>query len=58
LNEEIKNNDRIHIIYIESAAHHLDLREPNDADPESVTTARAKEIEIMQKWIDEYYGRA
>jgi len=27
-------------IYIENSAHHLDLRLPNEADPESLTKAR------------------
>ena len=42
LTQEILGNSDINIIYIESAAHHLDLREPNDEfDPISVKNARA-----------------
>jgi hypothetical protein len=57
LNDPIQGNDKIHIIYIGQAAHHLDLREPNSEDPQDVIDARNKEIEIIQSWIDEYNGK-
>jgi lysosomal Pro-X carboxypeptidase len=41
LRDTIKGNDKIDIIYIQQAAHHLDLREPNDEhDPVYVKVAR------------------
>lgn len=39
-------------IYIEKSAHHLDLRLPNPADPQSLTDARQIETEQIAKWID------
>ena len=41
-------------IFIENSAHHLDLRLPNAADPESLTAARKTETEWIAKWIDQY----
>lgn len=41
-------------LYIESGAHHLDLRPPNDADPATVTNARNIEMANIKKWISEY----
>jgi lysosomal Pro-X carboxypeptidase len=41
-------------IYITQSAHHLDLREPNAADPDSVKEARLIERAWIQKFIDEY----
>lgn len=41
-------------LYIESGAHHLDLRPPNDADPATVTEARAIEMANIKKWIADY----
>lgn len=41
---------------IQDAAHHLDLRLPNEADPESVVKARQLETEWIAKWIDQYQG--
>lgn len=43
-------------IYIEHSAHHLDLRLPNVADPQSLTDARQIETEQIAKWIDQYQG--
>jgi hypothetical protein len=37
LNDKIVGNDKLDIIFIGKAAHHLDLREPNDEfDPKEV----------------------
>ena len=49
-------NDKVVTLYIEDAAHHLDLREPNAADPASVTAARQTETETIALWIDQYQG--
>lgn len=38
-------------IMIEDAAHHLDLRSSNPADPQSVIKARALEKQIVKNWI-------
>ena len=43
-------------LYIMESAHHFDLREPNDADPDSVKEARQIEIEWLAKFIDQYQG--
>lgn len=43
-------------VYIEKAAHHLDLRAPNDTDPDSVKVARDVMMATMKKWINEYEG--
>jgi hypothetical protein len=54
----IKGNTDIEILYIEQAAHHLDLREPNDEhDPQSVKDARARETLLIRQWINEYMGK-
>jgi hypothetical protein len=59
LTTPIAGNSDIHLIYIENAAHHLDLREPNDAyDPDTVKAARAKELEIIRGWVNQYMGTA
>jgi hypothetical protein len=44
------------VLYIEQSAHHLDLRTPNPADPDSVVEARQVETELIAKWIDQYQG--
>lgn len=59
LNDKILANPNIDIIYIGQAAHHLDLREPIDEfDPQEVKDARAKETQIIKRWIAEYMGTA
>lgn len=49
-------SDQTVTLYIENSAHHLDLRLPNPADPESLAIARQTETEWIAKWIDEYQG--
>ncbi|KAM4607151.1 dipeptidyl peptidase 2 [Polymixia lowei] len=38
-------------INISEGAHHLDLRESNDADPESVINARKTESDLIAQWV-------
>ncbi|XP_078610907.1 lysosomal Pro-X carboxypeptidase-like [Branchiostoma floridae x Branchiostoma japonicum] len=47
-------SDSLVAIVMEDAAHHLDLRPSNTADPPSVIKARAQEADIIEKWIQEY----
>ena len=42
------------VVNIEDAAHHLDLRLPNEEDPESVVKARELEKSEIRKWLQEY----
>jgi hypothetical protein len=42
-----KVNDKITIIVIEGAAHHLDLRTPNPLDPVPVIQARKLELDTI-----------
>ena len=52
-------NDSITVIFgIEGAAHHLDLRTPNAADPQSVIDARATELAAIQKWVADAWAVA
>lgn len=49
-------SDSLIALYMEGAAHHLDLRASNPADPESVVKARKIEAEYITKWIREAYS--
>lgn len=49
-------SDEVVILYIENSAHHLDLRLPNEADPQTLTDARTVEMETIAQWIDQYQG--
>lgn len=49
-------NANVTSLYIDNAAHHLDLRSPNAEDPASVTAARATETAVIAQWIDQYQG--
>lgn len=42
------------VMNIENSAHHLDLRDPNPADPSSVVKARETEKAEIKRWIEEY----
>lgn len=45
-------NDKIDVYLMAGAAHHLDLREPNDEkDPADVKTARTGITSRIQEWI-------
>jgi hypothetical protein len=43
-------------LIIEGGAHHLDLRLPNEEDPEQVTWSRDQEDRIIGGWIAAYQG--
>lgn len=46
-------SESIVAILVAEGAHHLDLREANPQDPESVRIARINEINEIIKWIAE-----
>jgi len=48
-------SDTLIAIVIPESAHHLDLRAPNDADPQSVTEARIQEAEIINEWLSDWF---
>lgn len=48
ITEEI--NEWTEVINIPEGAHHLDLRLPNKDDPQSVTDARNRIIEVLKQW--------
>ncbi|CAH8849491.1 unnamed protein product [Trichobilharzia szidati] len=57
----ITNNSHVPlatVINIADAAHHLDLRSPNPADPESVVKARDIEKQKIIQWIKEWKVRS
>jgi lysosomal Pro-X carboxypeptidase len=47
---------RTKALFIADAAHHLDLRLPNLADPASVTEARSFETDTIKLWISDWFG--
>jgi hypothetical protein len=46
-------SDSLIAVVIKNAAHHLDLRGSNPADPDSVKQARLIEIGQIKKWISQ-----
>uniref|UniRef100_A0A914DBU8 Uncharacterized protein n=1 Tax=Acrobeloides nanus TaxID=290746 RepID=A0A914DBU8_9BILA len=46
------NSRGIYSFYIDGAAHHLDLRQPNSCDPPSVVNARYQIVQIISCWIN------
>ena len=48
-------NQNIIAFEIEDAAHHLDLRLPNDNDPQGVRSARNLETLWLRIWLDDDY---
>lgn len=51
LPENCPHNDETHCIFIEQAAHHLDLRGTDSKDPSAVTRAREQETQIILRWV-------
>lgn len=47
------SSDSVQIIIIPEGAHHIDLREANKDDPESVVIARKQYVKQFRKWIRE-----
>ena len=45
----------VQAVIIPEGGHHLDLFFSNDADPDSVTQARAVEVASIKQWIEEYH---
>ena len=43
------------VLFIDEAAHHLDLRASDPADPLSVVSARAAEDSTMLGWLQAHY---
>lgn len=52
---QITGNDKITTIVIKNAAHHLELRAPNEKDGEDVVNARKVISDTIGKWISEYF---
>jgi lysosomal Pro-X carboxypeptidase len=46
------------VLLIDEAAHHLDLRAADPADPAPVAAARSAEDQAMLGWLREHYERA
>ncbi|EFP04208.1 CRE-PCP-1 protein [Caenorhabditis remanei] len=42
----------IYVLEIPGSAHHLDLRQPNTCDPNTVTNARFQIIQILNCWVN------
>ena len=57
LNKGNDNEDGNHYFTMVQGAHHLDLRGPNDEDPEQVTEVREKEEKIIVGWIEDYVAK-
>lgn len=50
-------SDTLIAIFIKDAAHHLDLRSSNPADPVSVIDARQLILKWISKWISDFRRR-
>jgi hypothetical protein len=50
----LAQNDDVYVTVMKGAAHHLDLRAPNAADPADVTAARKHVETLMVEWIREW----
>lgn len=48
------NSQDVYAIHIPQAAHHLDLRGSDPADPIPVVLAREKEASIINKWLNQF----
>lgn len=49
-------SESIVALVTKKGAHHLDFRSATKEDPEWVTMQRKQEVQIIQKWIDQYHG--
>lgn len=49
-------SDSIVAVIIPEGAHHLDLMDDNENDPDSVIQARSFHKNTLTKWINEFYG--
>jgi lysosomal Pro-X carboxypeptidase len=49
--QTIKGEQDMIAVYMSDSAHHLDLRLPNSADPQSVQQGRQTEISYIQDWV-------
>jgi lysosomal Pro-X carboxypeptidase len=50
-------SDSLVAVVMPNAAHHLDLRFSDPADPIDVTQGRAKEMSYIKQWARNYYAR-
>ncbi|KAG8196150.1 hypothetical protein JTE90_007882 [Oedothorax gibbosus] len=48
-------SDSLVAVIVDGGAHHLDLREDNPLDPQSVRDARNFELANIEKWLRDYY---
>jgi len=55
----VANNrtDGITVHFMKAAAHHLDIRWPNELDPPDVVRARTKTSELIGSWVKEWKRR-
>jgi hypothetical protein len=51
LPEVCPKNSEVYCLFIDQAAHHLDLRGTDPADPVAVTKAREEEKKIILGWL-------
>lgn len=54
--EDYSNSDTVLAIVMPDAAHHLDFRGSHPKDPESVKQARLFHMNIIWKWLTDFYG--
>jgi hypothetical protein len=54
LTHAVPGNPNIDVIIIHGGAHHLELREPNDADPQDAKDTRKLISDRIQAWIEDW----
>jgi len=54
VNANITASSSIQVLYLKNAAHHLELRTSNPADPPDIVAVRATILATLQSWIKEY----
>lgn len=47
-------NYKVPYVMIKGGAHHIDLREPNDADPADAVWARQQHEDLITQWVADY----